>query len=60
MRLLLDTHIYLWAVSDDRKLSRKTRDLIIDAEEVFISSSREGCAFGRLHCIVQRFSPRRN
>ncbi|HEY3598231.1 MAG TPA: type II toxin-antitoxin system VapC family toxin [Paraburkholderia sp.] len=39
MRLLLDTHIYLWVVADDRKLSRSARKLISDADEVFISSA---------------------
>ncbi|SPR95939.1 type II toxin-antitoxin system VapC family toxin [Cupriavidus taiwanensis] len=39
MRLLLDTHIYLWAVADDRKLSKAARKIISDADEVFISSA---------------------
>ena len=29
MNLLLDTHIALWAITDDRKLSSKARDLIL-------------------------------
>ena len=28
MRLLLDTHIFLWAISDDPRLGRLSRDLI--------------------------------
>ena len=39
MRLLLDTHIYLWAVNDDQKLSKAARQLILDADDVFISSA---------------------
>ncbi|SOY39779.1 PilT protein domain protein [Cupriavidus taiwanensis] len=39
MRLLLDTHIYLWAVADDRKLSKAARKIISDADEVFVSSA---------------------
>ncbi len=39
MRLLLDTHIYLWAVTDSRKLSKQARKLITDADEVFVSSA---------------------
>lgn len=39
MRLLLDTHVFLWSVSDDRRLSKKTRSLIRAADEVFISSA---------------------
>ena len=39
MRLLLDTHIYLWAVTDDRKLSKHARKLITEADDVFVSSA---------------------
>ena len=38
MRLLLDTHIALWAVSDDPRLSEPGRKLIADrANEIFVS-----------------------
>lgn len=30
MKLLLDTHILIWALNDDARLSRKARDLILD------------------------------
>ena len=40
MRLLLDTHIALWAVTDDRRLSTKARDMIVDpANDVFVSAA---------------------
>jgi PIN domain nuclease of toxin-antitoxin system len=39
MRLLLDTHIFLWVVADDKKLSRSARKLISEATEVFVSSA---------------------
>ncbi|MGV2287982.1 type II toxin-antitoxin system VapC family toxin [Trinickia sp. YCB016] len=39
MRLLLDTHVFLWSVTDDRKLTKAARKLILDADEVFISSA---------------------
>jgi PIN domain nuclease of toxin-antitoxin system len=39
MRLLLDTHIYIWAVADDPKLKASARMLIQDADEVYISSA---------------------
>ena len=29
MRLLLDTHIFLWSVLSDRRLKRRARDLIL-------------------------------
>ena len=38
MRLLLDTHIYLWSVADDRRLSKQARALILNADDVFVSS----------------------
>ncbi len=39
MRILLDTHIFLWAVSGDRKLSKKAQHLIVDADEVYVSAA---------------------
>ena len=39
MRLLLDTHVYLWSVMDDRKLTKAARKLILEAEEVYVSSA---------------------
>lgn len=39
MRLLLDTHVALWAVSGDRRLSAAAkRCLTADAEQVFVSA----------------------
>jgi PIN domain nuclease of toxin-antitoxin system len=34
MNLLLDTHVFIWAVSDASQLSDKARDLIRDPEHV--------------------------
>lgn len=39
MRLLLDTHIYLWWLIDDVRLSAKGRATIASATEVFVSSA---------------------
>lgn len=39
MRLLLDTHIFLWCVSDDRKLSKTARLKVEQASEVYVSSA---------------------
>ncbi|WP_316154825.1 type II toxin-antitoxin system VapC family toxin [Cupriavidus sp. BIC8F] len=39
MRLLLDTHVYLWCVTDDRKLTKEARKLILDADDVFVSGA---------------------
>ena len=39
MRLLLDTHIFIWAVMDNRKLTRAARKIILDADDVFVSAA---------------------
>ncbi|GAC1550589.1 MAG: type II toxin-antitoxin system VapC family toxin [Collimonas sp.] len=39
MRILLDTHIYLWWLQDHPKLSAPARDKIIAATEVYVSSA---------------------
>ncbi|CAB3769520.1 hypothetical protein LMG29660_06383 [Burkholderia puraquae] len=39
MRLLLDTHIFLWIVTNDPKLSAPARRLISAADERFVSSA---------------------
>ena len=39
MRLLLDTHIFLWCIKSDRKLSKAARTKISDAYEVYVSSA---------------------
>lgn len=38
MHILLDTHLFIWWLKDDRQLSKKARSMIIDADEVYISS----------------------
>lgn len=39
MRLLLDTHIFIWAVMDSRNLSKEARKMILDADDVFVSAA---------------------
>ncbi len=39
MRLLLDTHVFLWCIQNDRRLSKTARAKIRDADEVYISSA---------------------
>jgi PIN domain nuclease of toxin-antitoxin system len=39
MRLLLDTQIFLWWLADSRKLARPARELIEDADEVYVSAA---------------------
>jgi PIN domain nuclease of toxin-antitoxin system len=38
VKLLLDTHIFLWLNADDPKLTKKARKLIDEAQEVFVSA----------------------
>jgi PIN domain nuclease of toxin-antitoxin system len=37
MNILLDTHILLWAITDDSRLPSKIRKNILDADHVFVS-----------------------
>jgi PIN domain nuclease of toxin-antitoxin system len=40
MRLLLDTHILLWALVDDRRLSSGVREMLLDpSNDVFFSAA---------------------
>ena len=39
MRILLDTHIALWAVTGSRRLASKGRQLILAADEVHVSAA---------------------
>lgn len=39
MRLLLDTHIFLWAVAGARQLKPAARELIESADEVYVSAA---------------------
>lgn len=38
MNLLLDTHIILWAITDDDRLSEKARNLILDPVNIVFYS----------------------
>jgi PIN domain nuclease of toxin-antitoxin system len=39
VRVLLDTHVLLWALADDPKLSGKARTLIDNAAEIYVSAA---------------------
>jgi len=39
MRLLLDTHIFLWAAQDSSALKPATRRLMEEAEQVYVSAA---------------------
>ena len=38
MRLLLDTHLFLWSVTDSPRLSAEARSSILAADEVYVSA----------------------
>ncbi|KAK42811.1 type II toxin-antitoxin system VapC family toxin [Caballeronia sp. LZ029] len=39
MRLLLDTHVYIWSVAKDRRMPTDFRELIAEADQVFVSTA---------------------
>ena len=39
MRILLDAHVFLWHVRADRKLTTKSRTIIQNAAQVYVSSA---------------------
>ena len=39
MKILLDTHVFLWYTKSDRKLNAKSRSMIQNAIEVYVSSA---------------------
>jgi PIN domain nuclease of toxin-antitoxin system len=39
MRFLLDTHLFLWCIKDDKRLSKPARFKIMHATEVYVSSA---------------------
>ena len=38
MKILLDTHIYLWSIENNEKLSKRARELMLNAELNYVSS----------------------
>lgn len=59
MRILLDTHVYLWWLQDHPKLSKAARDRIVAASEVYVSSASIWEAaikagIGKLHADVKQ------
>lgn len=55
MKILLDTHVYLWWLRDDRKLTRKLAEAIADPAHTILVSAASvwetsiKIALGRLH-----------
>jgi PIN domain nuclease of toxin-antitoxin system len=62
MRLLLDTHVFLWWIREDKRLSKTSVNKIKEAEEVYMSSAsiweiaikmRLGKISGDLNALIQ-------
>lgn len=39
MRILLDTHVYLWCLTNDKHLTKRSKKIITDADEVYVSAA---------------------
>jgi PIN domain nuclease of toxin-antitoxin system len=39
MRILLDTHVFIWAVTDSRRLRAPVRTLLAEADEIRVSAA---------------------
>lgn len=39
MRILLDTHVFIWAVTDSRRLNDRARETILAADEAYVSAA---------------------
>lgn len=39
MRLLLDTHVFIWVVTDDPRLDQRARTIIEEASAVYVSAA---------------------
>lgn len=57
MRVLLDTHVFLWWSDDDHRLTTRARDAISEAEQVLISVASAWevaikTAVGKLHVTI--------
>ena len=53
MRLLLDTRIALWAITDDRRLAAAARDLILDPEHVVVVSAANVWEIAIKHALAK-------
>ncbi len=53
MRVLLDTHIALWAIADDPKLPAEARVLIADKENVIVVSAASVWEIAIKHALAR-------
>jgi PIN domain nuclease of toxin-antitoxin system len=57
LRLLLDTHVALWALTDNRKLSRKARALIQDPQNDIYFSAATIWEIAIKHALARKDMP---
>ncbi|MGF6444666.1 type II toxin-antitoxin system VapC family toxin [Paraburkholderia youngii] len=63
MRLLIDTHVFLWAMAGDKKLSERAQATMLDADAVFVSAASIleisiNSALGKLDADVNELAAR--
>jgi PIN domain nuclease of toxin-antitoxin system len=61
MRILLDTHVFLWWVNADAKLSKPAKEIILNATEIYVSSASiwEACIkekIGKLEVDIEKLA----
>jgi len=61
VRLLLDSHILIWLMGDDARLTAEMRALIADATEIFASTASIWelaikASLGKLHLDIERLA----
>ena len=57
MRLLLDTHVALWAIADDPRLPKRARDLISDPDNDIHASAASVWEIAIKHAIGKKRMP---
>jgi len=57
MRILLDTHVALWAIVDDRRLPAEARKLIVDTDNLILVSAASIWEIAIKHALA-RSGPR--
>jgi len=61
MRILLDTHLFLWWIDGGSRISKSAKTMILNAQEVYISSASiwEACIkvkLGKLEANIEKLA----
>lgn len=57
MRILLDTHVALWAITDDKRLPRRARDMILAEQNEVCVSAASVWEIAIKHCLGREDMP---